>query len=347
MYLCLQLVLGRQKCLTQFRVGRRVGRFPLRTQNDPIATFFIQAAFLRNFGIIGFQDFQSLYSEIRNIGAYMNVQIINVQNVTDSLSVVFGVHNSYNGTIYNASMVGCNISNIYTNAGSLIGLQQNSSVLIVNTTILQTNITGLNAVGGLLGYQYINSVLTVNNSSIVITNIFGIGNGIGGIVGSGYSSGSFKLYNLSLSQIIIKGKVQVGGYCGVLYKDSNILIYNSSITNVNISDQNSAGGVIGWIDSANLTIIDSSVSLVSIVTTSAYNGGVVGNLQKGNIQITNSILKTIKQTFKGSEKGFISSVSGGAKFIITTSSATGIFFNNVVQPDCASLTNTWSNRQCT
>ncbi|CAL6066785.1 carboxypeptidase_regulatory-like domain-containing protein [Hexamita inflata] len=307
----------------------------------------VQMAFFNSFGIIGCQDRESLYSEVRNVRANINMNIINLLSAGGKIGAIFGAHWSQNGTIHNIRAIGCNIScNIQ--AGGLIGYQQNSNILTENSTIQQSNFTSQKAVGGILGYQYTNSVFVVNNCSIVRTNFSGIEGQVGGIIGFGQQN-SVQFNNLSLSSLKMLGLGQLGGYCGLL-STFNIQISNSSISDTNISATNfTVGGIIGQITPpSNFTMVDSLISQVNLVTTSYYVGGVVGQTQKNvKLVITNSILKSIRFTYQGSDRGTIVGSSGSATFTITKSSAKGIYFNNALQPDCASLTNKWSYLQCT
>ncbi|CAL6033892.1 Hypothetical_protein [Hexamita inflata] len=136
--------------------------------NQSSIVFSVQAAYLRNFGVIGSSKVSAIYSEIIDMKTSVNMT----------------VSPSSNGWV-----------------GPLIGDEEFALVFVQNVIVFNSNVSSTTFVGGFFGDCF-NGIVSVKNSSLQQTTISGQ-QYIAGLVG--YSnSGTYKLASMSFQNVQIK-----------------------------------------------------------------------------------------------------------------------------------------------
>ncbi|CAL6038298.1 Conserved_hypothetical protein [Hexamita inflata] len=267
--------------------------------------------------------------------------ICKINNVTAQINqVIVSCNQTFTSQYVNISgiLIGCALSNLNNLTiqdvcaqANLISLNQKfqmvgfiglvyGNISFLNSQIaFQIDITYADSSGiiGLLnsvGYSEIVNLVFVFNTKVGPTSY-----GAMGIVGW-LQSKNISYINVITANSSLNSQQQMGGITSVMYsqvRDSYALLKNTTVQNTNITvSGTSAGGLIGWCNSYYVTIVDSQIKYVNIVST-GNNGVVLG---------TNH--------------------AGIGLYTITNSSSTNNYLNNVLQSDCASLTDPLLPRGC-
>ncbi|CAL5979507.1 Hypothetical_protein [Hexamita inflata] len=150
----------------------------------------------------------------------------------------------------------------------------------------------------------------------------------------------------------ISAQQHAGGFCGYAYL-TNISILNSSVQNSSVvSSQNYTGGFVGRSYIFNLTLMNSTVNNCNISSLMYSAGGFFGQVYSSQLQISTSTVQNVRVSSQnyagivvGCDNGHI--MSGSNTYSIISSQASGSnYINGVMQSNCASFTNTWSQQQC-
>ncbi|CAL6012883.1 Parallel_beta-helix repeat [Hexamita inflata] len=158
--------------------------------------------------------------------------------------------------------------------------------------------------------------------------------------------------NSTVQNSNITSQQHAGGFCGYAYR-TNISILNSSIQNSSVvSSQNYTGGFVGRSYIFNLTLINSTVKNCNVSNQMFSAGGFVGQLYNSQLQISSSTISNVRVSSPnyagivvGCDNGHI--MSGYNTYSITGSKSIGSnYINGVIQSNCVSFTNTWSQQQC-
>ncbi|CAL5998113.1 Conserved_hypothetical protein [Hexamita inflata] len=172
--------------------------------------FQVQVSYVYCFGIIGYQQTFSLYSEVINLTISMSL------NSTSGIYVgsIFGAEEGLKSSIQNTSVIGGKIISGSERVGGFIGQNQYTTMTIQNSTTSQTNISGISNIGGFVGYCF--SPLNIINSKIILMRLQGqsIGIVIGyntGIINFSSSISSSNYFNdILLSDCAILSNWQLG-----------------------------------------------------------------------------------------------------------------------------------------
>ncbi|CAL6106783.1 S-layer_homology domain-containing protein [Hexamita inflata] len=264
------------------------------------------------FGIIGAQQYDSLYAEVINLTTSMKKVNDNTSMIIGS---VFGVQAAKNCSIQNITVLGGNISG-YAFIGGFIGQLNSQNIVILSSSICNLNISGQGNIGGIIGYQSPNSNSLFQNISISDTNVSSFSNSyVGGFIGQQYSNVTIidsSISKVNIQDVSIYNVSASGGFIGCQNSNANSMILNSQISDLNISGANQVGGIIGC--SGNLYLTDTKIQTVRISSLNSKFGIVVGNSE--------------------------------GVYSITSSLTTSNFINGVLQRDCPFLANTWSIVGC-
>ncbi|CAL5971582.1 Conserved_hypothetical protein [Hexamita inflata] len=165
---------------------------------------------------------------------------------------------------------------------------------------------------GIIGYQHTSSLVNAEVTNLINSVNFSPNSGyyVGTIFGY-LQTVNFTVKNTTVVRSNVQGYIFVGGFFGYQSSSSNITILNSTISKTNISGLQYVGGFVGYIRSI-LYIINSKIQFVRL-SGSSYVGVVVG--------------------------------SGGTQSF-TGSSSFSNYVNDVLQNDCAVLSNSWSVAGC-
>ncbi|CAL6090518.1 Conserved_hypothetical protein [Hexamita inflata] len=323
----------------QFRfsglIGWNYGNISI--QNASV-TLSVQGAKFYWFGIVGYQSSSSLYAEVINLRTSVSVSSSGGQYV----SSVFGYEGAKNCSVQNASVVGGNISSGSIYVGGISGAQSSGNVTILNTSVQNSNISGSISVGGIFGDQNSGNV-TILNSSVQNSNISG-SSYVGGIIGDQYPNTNATILDYSVQNSNISGYDYVGGIIGQ-QSSGNVTILDSSVQKSNVSGSYSIGGIIGQQNlGTNATILDYSVQN-SNVSGSSSVGGIIGYCYSSKLYLTDVQIKFVRIT--GSQYyGVVVGYNDGGTYLFITSTASSNYINDVLQTECANLSNTWSVSGC-
>ncbi|CAL5992375.1 Conserved_hypothetical protein [Hexamita inflata] len=215
-----------------------------------------------NFGIIGYQFLDSIYSEIKNVRTS-----VNITQGSLCVAALFGFQGAKTSSIQNAVLINSNIvcSSIYV--GGIIG-NASGNITIQNSSTILTNIKGSGFVGGFIGYQY--SYTIISNSSIQQTSVSCLQNFVGGF--TGIVSNTIQLLNSKLYQTNISASISYsGGLLGTSFAYL-ITIQSSSIQQVRVS--------IG--SSTEIGIVCYNSGATFAITNSFSSGNFVNNVLQSN-----------------------------------------------------------------
>ncbi|CAL6084816.1 Hypothetical_protein [Hexamita inflata] len=132
----------------------------------------------------------------------------------------------------------------------------------------------------------------------------------------------------------------------------NCLIQNAIIvfSNQNSNSQVTSGSIMGYTNSCNM-VFKNITTKDSSISSNLGAGGLIGWSDRITVTISNSTIKNVKIN-ANSNYGIItgnndgSSSQGSTKYFITTTQTFDNYINNVLQPDCAKITNNYSMNQC-
>ncbi|CAL6021718.1 Conserved_hypothetical protein [Hexamita inflata] len=264
-----------------------------------------------------------------------------ITSTTDfSLSGIIG-RNSGNTTIQCASIT-ISAQGLYFGNFGIVGHQYQNSiyaeVIDLKTSLYVSSSTG-QGVGVIFGYENANNC-TIQNTNVIEGNIssyYGIQQ-VGGIIG--WLNSCIVILNSSISNTNITGQIYIGGIIGGQSSNANTSILVFSIQNTEIFGSSSLGGVIG-VQSSNVIIINSSISNTNLSGSDCV-GGIIGQCLS-KLYLTNTNIQFMR-CVSSSHFGIVVGLGGTYWFINST--AISNYINGVKQPECASLSNTWSVTGC-
>ncbi|CAL6051473.1 Conserved_hypothetical protein [Hexamita inflata] len=134
--------------------------------DDASIVFSAQATYIYCFGIIGYQQVNSLYAEVINLKTSVILSSIS----GDFVGSIFGAEQTTNSSIQNTILIDSSISSGSIHVGGFTG-QLCFNLTIYNSTISQTIVSGTTSVGGIIGICY--QKLYLLNSKIQFIRIFG------------------------------------------------------------------------------------------------------------------------------------------------------------------------------
>ncbi|CAL6004521.1 Conserved_hypothetical protein [Hexamita inflata] len=307
-------------------IGRNLGNSQLQ---QVIVTISVQGTQLQYVGLIGCnQGNSSLQQVIVTISAqgtyFYSFGLVGEQSSS-----------SLYAEVVNARTIITLSNNTGSNVGALFGYQAATNCSIQNASVFNSSIISQYQVGGLIGYfQYYsnNSNISVQNSTVSQSNISGSSSGVGGLIGicsyGQYDRNSnISIQNSTVQQSNISGLNNVGGFIGyqntfvapsssyTTANASTLLIQNSNIFQNNISGSQ-VGGFIGNSTNYKTTITGCKIQQVRITAINSYVGIVLGY---------NTVLNT---------------------FTFSSSSSIFNYINNVLQYDCATFSNAFTQIGC-
>ncbi|CAL6033860.1 Hypothetical_protein [Hexamita inflata] len=240
------------------------------------------------------------------IGQYDGTYLI--QHASVSI-VIQGAHVSYFGVAVGVQTTQCVMAEVANFRSTLHTIVDLSNL----------NSTNNNIVSGFFAYQYALNC-SVQNSTVQNSNI--------------------------------SAQYHAGGFCGYAYI-TNISILNSSVQNSSVvSSQNYTGGFVGRSYIFNLTLVNSTVNNCNISSQMYSAGGFVGQVYGSQLQISTSTVSNVRvssQNYAGIVVGCDNglTLSGSNTYSIIGSQSIGSnYINGVIQSNCASFSNTWSQQQC-
>jgi hypothetical protein len=203
--------------------------------------------------------------------------------ITRYVGGVFGYNNALTTVV--DSVNNGEISTYGNNVGGLSGNMLRIESNISNFTN-NGNVKGKSYVGGIVG-----TARGVYSNVVQLGNVEGIGNNVGGIIGSAYS---VTLKGVLTSDTkTVSGVSNVGGLIGYANTASvvNILPLIGDITtycvnNASVSGTSSVGGLIG--QSRQTVNIEETENTGIVNSTSYYTGGFIGLMNTGILNIKNS-----------------------------------------------------------
>ncbi|CAL6074502.1 Conserved_hypothetical protein [Hexamita inflata] len=224
-------------------------------------------------------------------------------------------------------------NNTGQNIGALFGFQGAINCSIKNTSVFNSSIISQCSVGGLIGwlrYYQNNLNISIYNAMILQSNISVFYSSVGGLI----------------------------GYCnfGNYDYNSNISIYYSTVQNSFISGLSNVGGIIGhqltyavnstyYTDSSQLLIKNSNISQNNI--SGSNIGGFIGNSTNYKTTIIECIIQQVRITAQNSQVGIVLGFNNGFNtFSFSSSSSIVNYINDVLQYDCASISNAFTQIGC-
>ncbi|CAL6103950.1 Conserved_hypothetical protein [Hexamita inflata] len=286
-------------------IGENCGIFSI--QNASI-TISVQGTQFSDFGIVGVQNTNSLFAEVKNM---ITSVCVSSTSQGGNISSVFGREDARNCSIQNTSVQGSISSGTNQKCiGGIVGIL-NENIIIIDCFVTQTKMSsgsGSNNIGGIIGIQY--STATFQNCSVINTNITGY-QLIGGFIGSQNSSAMIlnsSIYNAN----IIAGYCGVGGIIGMQIGKQIVTIINSSVSQINISSYYNLGGIVGQ---CSFTLYLTNTKIQFVRFSASYSFGVVVGYSSGTYSFINS-------------------------------TAVSNFANGVQQAECTNLSNSWSISGC-
>ncbi|CAL6099555.1 Conserved_hypothetical protein [Hexamita inflata] len=301
-------------------IGRNAGNSSIQ---QIIVMISVQGTLFVGFGLTGFQYWESLYSEVVNARTI----IILSNNTAEAVGALFGAQPAINCSIQNVSVFNSNITS-QSWVGGLIGVyyyEDNLNISIQNSTVSQSNISGSqNYVGGLIGlFEGSNLNASIQNSTVQYCSISGLEN-VGGFVGM--------CNNIDPSL------------------NPNISIHNSTIQQSNISGVNNIGGFIGHQNTStknafSILMIQNSNIFQNNVSGS-YIGGFIGNSTNFKTTITGCKIQQVRITAVNYVGIVLGYNYGLNTFTFSSSSSIFNYINNVLQYDCATFSNAFTQIGC-
>ncbi|CAL6025378.1 Conserved_hypothetical protein [Hexamita inflata] len=170
-------------------IGRNYGNTSIINAS---VSFSVQGVYFYCLGIIGYQNIQSVYSEVINVTSSATF----ISTTGRYLGSIFGADEGKNCSVLNTTVFGGNISG-YERIGGFSGQHYNANITIQNSLISNMSISGTYNVGGIVGISYTNENTYLINSKIQTTRISGSSNF--GIV-AGYVESHIYLTNSSSTQ---------------------------------------------------------------------------------------------------------------------------------------------------
>ncbi|CAL6084838.1 Conserved_hypothetical protein [Hexamita inflata] len=310
--------------------------------------------------------------------SYVVSSLVNIANITLAIGSDsnFVIANQYSGslsfggviqylsgtslTIYQVILDCYQIYNSGTakNSGFLMGYVTNQGniygILIQNLCLMQrVQSTKRFEAFGFIGWQD-NGNISVQQSLVNFTvqgNYFSWF-GLTGYLGPGCAYTEF--INVKPTVLIGVGSNSYGD-TGSLFGQLhaiNCLIQNAIIvfSNQNSNSQVTSGSIMGYTGQSNM-VFKNITTKDSSISSNQGAGGLIGWCDKITVTISNSTIKNVKIN-ANSNYGIITGnndghAQGQTKYFITTTQTFGNYINNVLQPDCASITNNYSMNQCT
>ncbi|CAL6074570.1 Conserved_hypothetical protein [Hexamita inflata] len=289
------------------------------------------------------------------LGSYGNKQISNSISSTYSYSYQFGgFMNSVQSSTF--KLIKC-IQDVYQtyntpyarNTGVLIGfcMTANSQILIQNMCFQQliSGSTLYFEFCGLFGQNVGNVSLQQSNIAFTIQtvalNFFGI-------IGLYEDSATYsEIINIRTTFNTIVNSESTGRVSAIVgwQKGKQLVIQNTTVQNSNISSQSYVGSIAGAVwylfKAVNVTIQNSNISGYDNST-----AGFVGWGEDAQIYITNSSISNVRIR-SSSYFGIVFGRNYDNTYIyLTTSWSVGNYINDVLQPNCASLTNGFADAGC-
>ncbi|CAL6000875.1 carboxypeptidase_regulatory-like domain-containing protein [Hexamita inflata] len=180
-------------------IGKNSGNTYLQNLS---VTLSVQGIYFGDFGIVGYQYYDSTYAEIKNLMTSTTLRSENGWIV----GLIFGYESANNCSIQNAAVVGQNISSGQTSyIGGYIGFQLlNANLTTLDSQISEATFSGMDSIGGLIGRSQ--SSLYLININIKFVHIDGTGQHIGIVIG--FSEGTYAFSCSSSSSNYINGVQQ-------------------------------------------------------------------------------------------------------------------------------------------
>ncbi|CAL5971604.1 Conserved_hypothetical protein [Hexamita inflata] len=235
-------------------------------------------------------------------------------------------------------------------SGFLIGYVQSSqSSVTIKNVCLQQNMTSTATYFhgfGLIGRN--NGNTSIYNAQVAFSmqsaqlQFFGI---IGiGIVGfQAASSINAEVINLINS---VNFSPNSGFYVGTIFGNlqaQNVTIKNTTVVESNIIGFTNVGGFLGYIYTNECSILNSTISKTNI-SGSSYVGGFMGICQS-TLNLINSKIQFVRLS-SSSDVGVVVGAYSGDSYSFTGSSSFSNYVNDVLQNDCAVLSNSQSVTGC-
>ncbi|CAL5978944.1 Conserved_hypothetical protein [Hexamita inflata] len=230
-----------------------------------------------------------------------------------------------------------------SSSGFLVGHLCVSSVNIQNTC-LQQNIMGttLQLLSfGFLG-QIQDSISSICNVSVVFSAQATYFQSLG-IIGIIIASEYFEVINLrSVVNFSGNNSHNVSPILG-MSQTQNLSVQNINVIGGNVSSRTrNVGGFVGYQGlGSNVTVQNSLISQMNISGV-AYVGGFVGD-SSSTLTLINSRIEFVR--LSGSNIGIVAGSQSGTQYISGSSSESN-YINNVLQSNCAVLSNVWSIVGC-
>ncbi|CAL6091572.1 Hypothetical_protein [Hexamita inflata] len=315
-----------------------------------------------NYSALLFSNVQATAISITNIvvmlGNSTNQQITNSITSTAANTFQFGglITYVYNViTKINSLLINSNqqfASNYVANSGLVLGNAQYYKTVVVLQKFCfkqQLNSTSLNFTSvGIFGL-YIGNI-SINQSSIVFSVQAAYLRNFGVIGSSKVSAIYSEIIDMRVSINTIVGTNSNGMVSSVIgdQEFQVIFVLNLQLSSCNISSQNLNGCFIGYSFSSNVTVTNSSVQNSNITSSQQWVGGLVGYSNACKYKITNVSVQAVRiksTNYQGIILGL--DFNGSNAFTISSSWTAGNYINDILQADCAYLTNIWSASQCT
>ncbi|CAL6042849.1 Hypothetical_protein [Hexamita inflata] len=261
--------------------------------------------------------------------------ITNIQNVTTKISsLLINSNQSFaSNYVQNTGFVlaNCQVKNIIEVQNMCVKQQLNSTSL---------RLTSVGMFGLCIGS------ISITQSSIIFTVQAPYLRNFGIIGSSKVSAQRAELINMRASVNTSVGSSSFG-FVGALIGDEEfpiLLTQNVIVSNSNISSYNFNGGLFGDCFSGIITVKNSSL-VQSVVSGQKYIAGLTGFSNSGTFKLTNISLQNVQ--IKCAEfPGIVIGSCPDCVFEINGSKIVENAINEVIQPDCASLSNVWSILQC-
>ncbi|CAL6101050.1 Hypothetical_protein [Hexamita inflata] len=165
-------------------------------------TLSVYGIYFGDFGIVGYQYYDSTFAEIKNLMTSTTLRSENGWIV----GLIFGYESANNCSIQNATVVGEHISSGQTSyIGGFIGFQLlNANLTILDSKISETTFFGMDSIGCLIGRSQ--SSLYLININIQFVHIDGTGSHIGIVIG--FNEGTYSFSGSSSISNYINGVQQ-------------------------------------------------------------------------------------------------------------------------------------------
>ncbi|CAL5979532.1 Hypothetical_protein [Hexamita inflata] len=291
---------------------------------------------------------------------YDSKQIFNSQCIKDYGLILGQTQQTLNQLVLQSICVSQNISQVtYIWITGLIGqfsgnysIQQAS----VSIEIQGTYVSYFGVVAGVQTTQCVNAEVinfrSMLNTIVDLSNLSSTNNNIvSGFFGYQYAL-NCSVQNSTVLTSNITAQYHAGGFCGYAYL-TNFSILNSTVLNSSIkSSQNYTGGFVGRSFNFNFSLINSSIIHCNISSQQYSAGGYIGQMYSSQIYISFSTIQNVRISSPnyvgivlGCDNGL--TLSGSNTYSIVNSQSFGYnYINGVIQTNCVSFSNAWSQYQC-